>query len=241
MLKCFVAWLHNWQPLVGATVALIAALIAVYFGYRNTTRSLDHAGKLETRRRRRKHAAVRAVLPLALAQVLDYAERSARALDELLNACDGEELPSNTAPETLAQPLPSETLKALADFIEYSDDVDVSVVEATVAWIQIHDSRLRGLVEDNHDPSGTRMVLRTGIMARIIDAASIYAGAAAVFEYARRQREQLPRILTWDAVTHALRNMHFFDDEYPGLHEMLARREALSAGPFERLREGLPA
>jgi hypothetical protein len=176
-----------------------------------------------------------------LAQVLHYAERSARALDELVNACVGEELPSNTAPENLAQPLPSETLKALADFIEYSDDVDVSVVEATVAWIQIHDSRLRGLIEDNRDPSGTRMVLRTGIMARIIDAASIYAGAAAVFEYARRQREQLPHTLTWDAVTRALRNMHFFDDEYPGLHEMLALREAQSAGPFERLREGLPA
>jgi hypothetical protein len=224
------AWLQKWQTLAAASVALFAAYIA----FRNTTRSLAQAEKLETFRRSRKHAALRAVLPLALAQVSNYAERSARALNELVGNCTGETLQAMTAPESLVQPLPPDTLKTLADFIEYSNG-DVGIIADTVAWIQIHDSRLRGLVEANRDPSQTRVVVRTEIEARIIDAASIYAGATAVFDYARRRESQLPPRLSWDAVGGALRNMRLWDDEHPRLWEILARRERLSAGPFERL------
>lgn len=228
-------WFVKWQTLVAAIVASIVASIAAYVAFRNTTRSLEHNEKLERRRRSRKHAALRAVLPLALSQVSDYAERSAHALNELANQCADETLPTITVPENLAQPLPSDTLKTLADFIEYSDTVDVSVLEATVAWIQIHDSRIRGLIKANRDPSGTQLVLRMQIEGVIIDAASIYAGAAAFFEYARRRQSQLPHTILWEAVIGALRNMRFYDNEYPRLHEIVKRRENQSAGPFERL------
>jgi hypothetical protein len=102
-------------------------------------------------------------LPLALAQVTDYAEQSAHALIGLLGQCVGQSLPAMSAPEDLAQPLPSDALKTLADFIEYSDTVDVRVLEATVAWIQIHDSRVRSLVKSNRDPAGAQLVLRLQI------------------------------------------------------------------------------
>jgi hypothetical protein len=230
------AWISKWQTLIAATVASCVASIAAYIAFQNTTRSLNHAEELEKRRRNRKHAALRAVLPLALAQVQDYAERSAHALTRLISECDGETLPAKTAPESIVQPLPSETLATLADFIEYSDTVDVGVIEATVAWIQIHHSRIRGLVEDNRDPSSTRIVLQTEIDGNIVDAASIYAGAAAVYEYARRQRSQIPPTLSWDAVRSALRNMRLWEDEFPRLWDALKRREGLSAGPFERLK-----
>ncbi len=223
--------LKEWQTLAAAIVALIAAYIA--FG--NTTRSLRHTEGVEKHRRSRKHAALRAVLPLALSQVTDYAERSAHALNELVNMCDGETLPAMTAPERLVHALPSETLETLADFIEYSDVVDVGVIEATVAWVQIHDSRLRGLIKANRDPAGEHLVLRTEIEGVIIDAASIYAGAAAVYDYARRRQAELPHTLSWDAVRGALRNMRFWDDQHPRLFAILIGRENLSAGPFERL------
>jgi hypothetical protein len=227
----FTGWLQKWQTLAAAGVASIAAYIA----FRNTTRSLNHSESLEKNRRTRKHAAVRAVLPLALSQVVAYAERSTRALDELVSQCEGEVLPSGAAPESLAEPLPSETLTALADFIEYSDAVNVAVLEATVAWIQIHDSRLRSLVQDNHDPSQNHIVVRTEIEGRIIDAASVYAGAGSFFDYARRRSQKVPSVLTWDVVTRALRNMRLWDEEHPRLYEIISRREAISAGPFERL------
>jgi hypothetical protein len=225
-------WLRGWQTLAAALVASIAAYIA----FQNTSRSLAHAEQLEKNRRGRKHAALRATLPLALAQVSNYAEQSALALSILIGKCTGETLPLKTAPKDLARSLPSDTLKSLADFIEYSDAIDVSVLEATVAWIQIHDSRVRGLAENNWDDASTRIVLRSEIEGSIVDAASIYAGVAAAFEYARRRADVLPRHLSWDDVRSALRNIRYWEDENPRLYDAIKRREALSDGPFEKLK-----
>lgn len=230
------AWLRKWQTLVAATVALIAACVA----FHNTTRSLRQAAGQETSRRKRKHAALRAVLPLALSQVADYAERSARALDQLAIQSQGqqfEQLPRMAAPENLIQPLPSDTLKALAGFIEYSDTVNVVVLEDTVAWIQIHNSRVRHIVQSNRDQSGTRLVVRHEVMASVIDAAAIYAGASAMMQYSRRQRECLPRIVSWQEVKAGLLSMGIWNDEYDAL---VTRREAqVEGGAFGRLREEL--
>lgn len=113
----FTKWLQGWQTLIAAFVAAVAVIVA----FKNTDRSLAHAENLETNRRQRKHAAVRAVLPLALSQVIAYAERSAWTLNDLVSKCEGETLPAGVAAESLLEPLPSETLKSLADFIEYTD------------------------------------------------------------------------------------------------------------------------
>jgi hypothetical protein len=56
--------------------------------------------------------------------------------------------------------------------------VDVGANESMVAVMQIHDSRLHALSKER-DQLGTRIVVRATIEARIIDAALIYAGAAA--------------------------------------------------------------
>lgn len=228
----FAKWLQGWQPLAAAGVASIAAYIA----FQNTSRSLAHAESLETNRRRRKHAALRALLPLALSQVVAYAERSTRALNELVGKCVDETLPAGVTTESLVEPLPSETLKLLADFIEYTDTTSVEVIESTVAWIQIFDSRMRALVRSNNDPAKTSIVVRGEIEGRIIDAAAIYAGAASAFEYARRRKDHLPIALLWDAVVAALRNMRLWDDEHPRLYQIVESRRISTTGPFEPLR-----
>jgi hypothetical protein len=224
--------LQKWQALIGAGVALLAAALAFF----NTTRSLDHAAKLEDRRRSRKHAAVRAMLPLALSQILDYADRSAHRLNELVAICQNDILLPMTAPENHPQNIPTETLRVLAEFIEYSDIADVSGIEATVALIQIHDARIRALVARNRDPSGTWIIRQEEIEARIVNAASIYAGAASVFDYARQRQGHLTPDISWDAVRRALRNMQFWEDEYPRLEALIARRERTYVGPFDELR-----
>src|SRR6267378_744866 len=223
------SWIHQWQTLLAAIVASTIASIAAYVAFQNTSRSLAHAESLEPNRRHRKHAAARAVLPLALSQVIAYAERSARTLNELVGKCEGETLPTGVATDRLVEPLPSETLKSLADFIEYTDTTSVEVIESTVAWIQILDARMRSIVQDNNDPSGTHVVVRAGIEGRIIDAATIYAGAASAFDYARRRRADLPATLLWDAVLGALRNMRIWDHEYPRLYQIIEGRQSNSS------------
>lgn len=80
------------------------------------------------------------------------------------------------------------------------------------------------------------LILQTNVEGAINDAASIYAGAAAHFDYARRLTQHLPSSISWDAVRRALRNMQFYDNEYPNLLSDLARREKLTTGPIERFR-----
>jgi len=195
---------------------------------------MAHAERLERNRRERKHAAVRAVLPLALSQVIAYAEKSAQSLNRLSELCGrGGTLPFGTALAMIVEPLPVETLKTLTDFIEYTDG-ELGVLESTVAWIQIHDARVRSIVESNNDPSLTRIVVQLELENSIIDAASIYAGAAAFFNYARRREANWPRSLSWDGVFGALRNMRFWDEQ-TSLYANVERRERGSSGPFDTL------
>jgi len=215
------SWLQAWQPLLAATVASIAAYVA----FQNTSRSLTHAESLEANRRQRKHAALRAVLPLVLSQVNAYAERSAGILNQFLTECLGPLLPSGTATSAHIESLPSETLKTLAEFIEYTDTGDVGVLESTVAWIQIHDARMRQLVLNNNDPSQSHIVTKTDIWNQMVDAASIYAGASSFFNYARRRDSNFPVTVSWDQVSAALRNMRLWPDENPELHAVIDRRE----------------
>jgi hypothetical protein len=224
-------WLKAWQTLAAAIVASIAAYIA----FRNTTRSLNQAERLETNRRSRKHAALRAMLPLALAEISNYAERSARSLVELIPKCVNEALPPKIAPKDLAPDPPTNTIETLAEFIEFADGLDVSVLVSTVAWIQILDSRVRGLTADNWDVASGRLFVRTDLEGYVVDAAIIYAGAACAYEYARRRADRLPSTLSWDDVISALRNMHYWDDQHPRLYEAAQRRQKLSAGPFEKI------
>jgi hypothetical protein len=181
-------------------------------------------------------------LPLALAKVTEYAEASAHGLCDLLKRFGtGQQstIPHGSTPPDLVHPLPSDTLKTLTDFIEYSDPpLDVGLLQSTIALIQIHSSRLRQLVKDNHDPSRTtvNILTRTQTLGRIIDAASIYAGVAAIILYSRRQSGQLPVSVSWDDVRRALRNMQIWDEDFPDLEPLLMTRTENSPGPLELLK-----
>jgi hypothetical protein len=231
------SWLQAWQTLIAATVASTIASIASYVAFQNTSRSLAHSESLETNRRQRKHAAIRAILPLALSQVNAYAEHYAKELVPLISKCHRETLPVGTVTTSLLAPLSPDALKTLTDFIEYTDVGNLGVLESTVALIQIHDARMRSLVEENNDLSLTRVVVQSSIEGRIIDAVSIYAGASAYFNYARRRVHELPSALSWDDVIAALRNIRLWDDEHPRLYADIENRRKTSSGPFAVLKK----
>jgi hypothetical protein len=205
---------------MGGAVALIAALIA----FEAVRQQIGQAEDLETRRRQRKHAALRAKLPLALAELTSHADLSANSLRQLLNQFVGGRLPPQTVPSSIVQQLPSSAPTTLIDFIEYSDELDVSLLEAIVAWVQIHAARVSSIVTANHDPTGTHLVLKVGVEENIIDAAQIYAGAVQIFSYARRQQEMFPCTLSWNDVLNALELMNFSEIDYPEIHQIVKHR-----------------
>lgn len=224
-------WINYWQNIIAAGIAIGAAALT----YHSATRQLKQNDRQECNRRSKKRASVRAMLPLALSQIIEYTEKSAFALIDLLGLCQGQSFPRNSPIKNLPQALPHETLNVLAEFIEYSDDIDASLVEAMVAWVQIHDARVRGLIRDNQDPAGTAVIVRLNIEGSIIDAASIYAAAAALFDYGRR-REHRPRsTITWEDVRRAFTSMRIWDLDHPDLYKIVEGREKHSSGPFDRL------
>ena len=213
----FAVVLEKWQTLIAAFVALIAAYIA----FQNTSRTLRNSRRLEKKRRSRKHAAVRAVLPLALSQIVEYAQHSAISLDKAVSA------PGQISFSELPRQLPRDTLGTLAEFIEYSPKQNASLVEYLVAWIQIHNSRVRSLV------IGQTMSTRHNVVSGIVDAAAIFAAANALFDYARRCANQPPRNLTWvhvrDAVFLIGGLSHATQD---AIDEFISQKEKSSKGPF---------
>lgn len=218
--------LRQWQTLVAASVASFAAGLA----FHNVTRSLRQSETQEQLRRRRKLVAIRAVLPLALAQITAYAQRTALALDRLIASCQVGTLFAGSVSADFIQPLPSEALKTLVQFIEYST-MDVQLVEKVVAWIQIHDSRLHYLAESNRDPA--RLVQQPQLVARIIDAACIYTASGAMFGYARHRDDRLPTTITWDEI---LTNVQFSMGVHDrGFQTEIDRRKDAGLIPFEEV------
>jgi hypothetical protein len=71
-------------------------------------------------------------------------------------------------------------------------------------------------------------------MGGVIDAAAIFAGASAVFDYARRLQDQLPPIVSWQAVRNALNVIQIWNNQYETL--LTVRENQIEGGAFGRLR-----
>jgi hypothetical protein len=229
----FSAWIFKWQTLIGVFVATGAASVAVW----NTTRSVKAAERLEQQRRNSKQSAVRSLLPIALSEIVDYSEKSAKGLLELVGKCSHQQLPYRTAEDRHRQDLPTRALDILSEFLEYTDGENLRLIEQTIGLIQIHNSRVRGIIKGNNDPGEIEVFTSEGIRSHIIDAASIAAGASAYFLYARRRSTALPSVTTWESVTDALKGMQMYGHANRELYQSIGRRMEISSGPFDHLLE----
>jgi hypothetical protein len=217
--------IQPWQTLIGGGIALLAALLA----YWNTTRAVRNARKLELWRRSRKHAALRALLPLALSEISDYAERTIRPLNVLYDHCvDGSLVHAGVAAPDFER-VPSDVIRSLSDFIEYSDDADVQLFVRLIRRIQVYQARLRSLTSklEDHDETSNESWIET----MMLQGATIYAGAAAAFDYGRGKTDNLPKDADWAGVRSALKNLGLWDFEVPKLHELISKYEEAGAGP----------
>jgi hypothetical protein len=111
-----IATAKGWQTLIAAFIAIIAACIAWW----NTTRQIHNTAELERLRRSRKQAALRAVLPLALSEITNYAAQTSYMLRGLLVSIMANRSAPIVIPGDPAErpQLPSSTIEVIADFIE---------------------------------------------------------------------------------------------------------------------------
>lgn len=211
-------WLDHWQTLAAGLIAIVAALIGGAY-----------IQNQDTERYRRKHAAARAVLPLALDAFSRYAIQIGTVLKDLHRQAVGETVP-HTASVRPIPPLPTEAIPVLANLVEICERGQDKLFAAVISQAQVLSARMDTLGRNVHQ-SGFTVTVRN-LEDYICDAAEIYAKAGALFPYARRETECIPLVVTIQEAMQALRILGFRDTtRYGRLHSHVERRVREEAPP----------
>lgn len=194
--------LFLWQTQTAGAFALLAALIGALAIYRQTR----NARLLDEARRERRAVALRAALPLVLAEVAEHAEKTARDLAEWHGRLDMWQALMDSAslmtPHRFQQMRPG-LLEAIPEYMEVCNSTHQGDVALLLRVLQIQQSRLRTL-ENATEPGSMSIVTRPQIEGNIIDAAEVFARCERLIEYAREQGDRPPKRISADDVCRAL-------------------------------------
>lgn len=187
--------ISEWQTLIGSLVAIGAAFVGG--GYIN--RQIHQADRLEAERLRRRLLAARAVLPLALSTLSRYTRDCATELQRALGTMRGDTLGRS---ETLGFPPPPATaIASLTEVIEASGDDRISLpVSDLLSRLQVQSARLAGL----EDRGPERIVTARELRDHLLGTAEVEARVSSMYEYARRERDDIPPHLHRDDVPRSL-------------------------------------
>lgn len=213
------AWLRDWQTLAAGVLALAAAAITAFY----LRKQIGQSELQERARIRRRHFAVRSILPLALSALTDYAEGSAKTLIAVLGHAKGKMIPRGSlvieVPET-----PVSAIETLREMIEFSDDYTGSYLASLIAQIQVQRSRLVDLREYLAPSASSRAIVAVvDVEIYIFDAAVIHAVASQFFRYARRATHQPPTMINWDDVAKSLDIISTHMSAVDGVRAFIAR------------------
>ncbi|MBX4964475.1 hypothetical protein [Rhizobium binae] len=197
-----------------------AAVGAAYLSVKTVRDQIRQDKQLEADRILARHDAARAVLPLALSNICQYAIDCGTQLRSLAAQCRDGRLPGNTIIAAFPVP-PSDAIQSLKEFIETSPQRDRDFVAKLLSKIQVQISRLQGMRSDR--PRGT-IVLSINIEDHILDAAEIYGRASVLFEYARGDSNTMPNRLLAPDVYPALSAIGIWDISRERFAERIGRR-----------------
>ena len=185
--------LYHYQTLVGGLLAIAGAVIgAIYIN-----KQIKSAERLELARLASRREAARAVLPLTLSSVAEYATDAGRAMLALMAQCEGETLPPQVVMPTWPK-LPTDAITSLKELAENSRPNETLFVSRLLSAIQIQNSRIRDLEKELS--GNRRSTIKVNLESYLIDAGESYARATALFDYARREADHFPTQITWEGV-----------------------------------------
>jgi hypothetical protein len=168
--------LDEWQDLAAGVLALFAALVG--------SAVVISQGRDGLRRRR---MAARALSPLSLSALCEYAAACAGILVSIRAASDviGEvALPA-------APPVPVNVIPQLEKLIEASGRRQANAVADLVGKLQVQSTRLRGFVNELSSNQIRGGALKIRSTEYVLDAAEIYALSSRLFDYARRESSRV--------------------------------------------------
>jgi hypothetical protein len=129
----------------------------------------------------------RAMMPLALSQILSYADASAQTVNQLRSQCVGHLMPKPTSIPPEETTLPDGALQTLRDAIENGSSELSSDLSLLLARLQVQRARVAEVIDQALGKGRTgHLVFDLNLESYIIDSAEIYARSSALFDYARR-------------------------------------------------------
>lgn len=204
-----IAFADHWQTLLGAAIAIPLAAFAIIV-------PIVH----ESARIRRRAYALRASLPIRLSEVTHYAMEALGAV-AACRTSGGVSKPALTAFEP--PDLPPTLVDGLERTIEALTKRSVNRRLANIIeQIQVLKVRMEGLSNDRD---------KFWIDAVLIQAATVYAQAASLFEYARREKPSTVRRLTWENVLNAFNLAKMFGPRYDETRATIARYDNSGMDP----------
>lgn len=217
-MSCFIDFLDKWQTLISGFLAVGAAAVGTYFLRKQIAQSELH----ERTRLRARLASARAVLPLALDQIANYATQQIGALAELHENCRLWTLEA-PKPSLRKVELPSDVIFLLREAIEAADanrlPKALELLSDIIAEIQVLNARIEGAEERlaKSGPSGLTLELEE----HIVLAAKLYGLAVGLLPFARRADGDGPIAVSWNDARNRLITSRV---EIPGVNQILDRK-----------------
>jgi hypothetical protein len=212
--------LYDWQTLLGAVLAVAAAVIGSVLLWRQTRL----AGIHEEERRRRRFNAARATLPATLSVIMRYLHQAARRL-KAIHGPAGQFGYGNEALRFDPPQFPDEVAAALERMIEATGTNEVADwVADLLSELQTFGARLDGLTEADT----ARASLQLSVEDYLLQAARIYSQTARLFPFARRHKEGVeydPKATSVELALHLLK----IGDQFSRLYERAAAFDKLLA------------
>ena len=137
-------WLFDWQTLIAGALALFGALVTVHY----LNKQIILTENMEIERRRREETALKAVLPMALGDIVRYAVDSIKLIDGLARRKSGL-LPGgiSTYPPRELPRVPSEAVDTIRDCTRYADTEIAGRLSTLLNGLQVQQARLTRIVD----------------------------------------------------------------------------------------------
>jgi low affinity Fe/Cu permease len=224
-------FVETWQTLIGAVVALFAALMTIQVIRQQISsadaRSREQAQEQKIRvedSRRRKSLAARALLPVDLSEAISYAEDCSRLITEAIGVFHSLSSP----PVGLACPaLPERIISNMQELIEHLPDSDAQALADMMGCYQVQRSRISGEFNEwNRGPTTGRMKVYTlnNIEFLMLETIKLHLLAENIFEFARRKVDTIPSPeIDMVSIARCIRRLDMEDVLSTGFQETLVR------------------
>lgn len=179
----------------------LAAVTAAWLSVGAVRQQIHQAEIIEKNRKDAKHTAIRAAIPLALSDLIEYCTETLEVLETIHLMCVKGVLPTSsiipnfpTAPKTV--------VGDVKELIEFSKTEDRRFLWQILVSFQILQARLNSLPPSN--ASASSVVMQLNIESFIVNAADLMARGSAYFNYARGFSSQPPTHVTRAEVAGAM-------------------------------------